>query len=65
MMSDYLKILLISAWSMCLLSCSYIEKYSFYEIFINPEVEQMPKDTSQSAQKPDIESVPEKVIINE
>ena len=65
MMSDYLKILLISAWSMCLLSCSYIEKYSFYEIFINPEVEQMSKDTSQSAQKPDIESVPEKVIIIE
>jgi len=65
MMSDYLKILLILAWSMCLLSCSYIEKYSFYEIFINPEVEQMSKDTSQSAQKPDIESVPEKVIINE
>ena len=65
MMSDYLKILLISAWSMCLLSCSYIEKYSFYEIFINSEVEQMSKDTSQSAQKPDIESVPEKVIINE
>ena len=65
MMSDYLKILLISALSMCLLSCSYIEKYSFYEIFINPEVEQMSKDTSQSAQKPDIESVPEKVIINE
>ena len=65
MMSDYLKILLISAWSMCLLSCSYIEKYSFYEIFINPEVEQMSKDTTQSAQKPDIESVPEKVIINE
>ena len=65
MMSDYLKILLISAWSMCLLSCSYIEKYSFYGIFINPEVEQMSKDTSQSAQKPDIESVPEKVIINE
>ena len=65
MMSDYLKILLISSWSMCLLSCSYIEKYSFYEIFINPEVEQMSKDTLQSAQKPDIESVPEKVIINE
>ena len=65
MMSDRLKILLISVWSMCLLSCSYIEKYSFYEIFINPEVEQMSKDTSQSAQKPDIESVPEKVIINE
>ena len=60
-----LKILLISAWSICLLSCSYIEKYSFYEIFINPEVEQMSKDTSQSVQKPDIESVPEKVIINE
>ena len=56
---------MISVWSMCLLSCSYIEKYSFYEIFINPEVEQMSKDTSQSAQKPDIESVPEKVIINE
>ena len=65
MMLDYLKILLISALSMCLLSCSYIEKYSFYEMFINPEVEQMTKDSSQSAQKPDIESVPEKVIINE
>ena len=65
MMLNYLKILLISALSMCLLSCSYIEKYSFYEIFINPEVEQMTKDSSQSAQKPDIESVPEKVIINE
>ena len=65
MMQNYLKILLISAWSMFLLSCSYVEKYSFYEIFINPEVEQMAKDSSQSAQKPDIESVPEKVIINE
>ena len=65
MMPNYSKILLISAWSMCLLSCSYLEKYSFYEIFINPEVEQMAKDSSKSAQKPDIESVPEKVIINE
>ena len=65
MMLNYLKILLVSAWSICLLSCSYIEKYSFYEIFINPEVEHMSEDTSQSAQKPDIESVPEKVIINE
>ena len=65
MILNYLKILLISAWSMCLLSCSYIEKYSFYEIFINPEVEQMSNDVSQSAQKPDIESVPEKVVINE
>ena len=65
MILNYLKILLISACSICLLSCSYIEKYSFYEMFINPEVEQMSKDTSQSAQKPDIESVPEKVIINE
>ena len=65
MMPNFLKILLISAWSLCLVSCSYIEKYSFYEIFINPEVEQMAKDSSQSEQKPDIESVPEKVIINE
>ena len=65
MIPNYLKILLISAWSMFLLSCSYIEKYSFYEIFINREAEQMVKDSSQSAQKPDIESVPEKVIINE
>ena len=62
MMPNYYK---ISGWSMCLLSCSYLEKYSFYEIFINPEVEQMARDSSQSAQKPDIESVPEKVIINE
>ena len=65
MILNYSKIFLISACSMCLLSCSNIEKYSFYEIFINPEVEQMSKDTSQSAKKPDIESVPEKVIINE
>ena len=65
MILNYLKIFLISAWSICLFSCSYIEKYSFYEIFINPEVEQMSKDTSQSVQKPDIEGVPEKVIINE
>ena len=65
MMPNYFKILLISGWSMCLLSCSYLEKHSFYEIFINPEVEQMVNDSSQSAQKPDIESVPEKVIINE
>ena len=65
MMPNYYKLLLILGWSMCLLSCSYLEKYSFYEIFINPEVEQMAKDSSQSAQKPDIESVPEKVIINE
>ena len=65
MILNYFKILLISIWSICLLSCSYIEKYSFYEIFVNPEVEQLSKDTSQSAHKPDIESVPEKVIINE
>ena len=65
MMTNYLKILMISAWSMSLLSCSYVEKYSLYEIFVNPDVEQMTKDTSQSAQKPDIESVPEKVIISE
>ena len=65
MMTNYLKILMISAWSMSLLSCSYVEKYSLYEIFVNPDVEQMSKDTSQSAQKPDIESVPEKVIISE
>ena len=65
MMQNYYKILLISVWSMCLLSCSNLEKYSFYEIFINPEVEQMAKDSSKSAEKPDIESVPEKVIINE
>ena len=64
-MTNYLKILMISAWSMSLLSCSYVEKYSLYEIFVNPDVEQMTKDTSQSAQKPDIESVPEKVIISE
>ena len=31
MISNYLKILLILVWSICLLSCSYIEKYSFYE----------------------------------
>ena len=65
MISNYLKILLILSCSMCLLNCSYIEKYSFYEIFINPEVEQMAKDSFQSSQKPDIESVPKKVIINE
>ena len=65
MMTNYFKILLISVCSMCLYSCSYIEKYSLYEIFINPEVEQMSKDLSQSTHKPDIESVPEKVIINE
>ena len=65
MISNCLKILLILPCSLYLLSCSYIEKYSFYEIFINPEVEKIAKDSSQSAQKPDIESVPEKVIINE
>ena len=65
MMINYLKILMISAWSMSLLSCSYVEKYSLYEIFVNPNVEHMSKDTSQSAKKPDIESVPEKVIISE
>ena len=64
-MSYYLKILLISLWSMCLLSCSFVEKYSFYEIFLNPEVQEIKKGGSQSTQKPDIESVPEKVIINE
>ena len=64
-MLNCFKIFMISSCSMYLLSCSYVEKYSFYEIFINPEVEQISKDTSQSLQKPDIESVPEKVIINE
>jgi len=64
-MLNFLKILLVSLWSMCLLNCSLVEEYSFYETFINPEVELLAEDTSQSAQKPDIESVPEKVIINE
>jgi len=65
MILNFLKIFLISLWSICLLNCSLVEEYSFYETFINPEVEQLAKDTSQSAQKPDIESVPEKVTINE
>ena len=47
------------------ISCSKIENFSFYEYFINPDISDIDMGNDISSDKPDIESVPEKVVINE
>ena len=47
------------------ISCSKIENFSFYEYFINPDISDIDIGNDISSDKPDIESVPEKVVINE
>ena len=51
--------------SLIFISCSKIEKFSFYEYFINPDISDIDMGNDIISDKPDIESVPEKVIINE
>ena len=45
--------------------CSSVQNFSFYEFFINPNAAELILDDQENAQKPDLESVPEKVEIDE
>ena len=47
------------------ISCSKIENFSFYEYFINSDISDIDMGNDITSDKPDIESVPEKVVINE
>ena len=51
--------------SFLFISCSKIENFSFYEYFINPALSDIDMGNDIIGDKPDIESVPEKVVINE
>ena len=46
-------------------ACSLEKNFSFYEFFINPNAAELILDDQENAQKPDLESVPEKVEIDE
>ena len=46
-------------------ACSSAKNFSFYEFFINPNASELILDEQTSAEKPDLESVPEKVEIDE
>ena len=46
-------------------ACSPAKNFSFYESFINPNAAELILDDQENAQKPDLESVPEKVEIDE
>ena len=46
-------------------ACSAAKNFSFYEFFINPNAAELILDDQENAQKPDLESVPEKVEIDE
>ena len=46
-------------------ACSSAKNFSFYEFFINPNASELILDDTENAQKPDLESVPEKVEIDE
>ena len=46
-------------------ACSSAKYFSFYEFFINPNAAELILDDQENAQKPDLESVPEKVEIDE
>ena len=46
-------------------ACSSATNFSFYEFFINPNAAELILDDQENAQKPDLESVPEKVEIDE
>ena len=61
--NNLLFIFLVS--SFLFISCSKIENFSFYEYFINPDISDIDMGNDISSDKPDIESVPEKVLINE
>ena len=48
-------------------NCSFIESnnYSFYETFINPDVSDLNEEFDNESEKPDLDSVPESMDINE
>ena len=48
-------------------NCSFIENnnYSFYETFINPDVSDLSEEFENKSEKPDLDSVPESVNIDE
>ena len=46
-------------------ACSSAKNFSFYVFFINPNAAELILDDQENAQKPDLESVPEKVEIDE
>ena len=46
-------------------ACSSAKNFSFYEFFINPNAAELILDDQEDVQKPDLESVPEKVEIDE
>ena len=39
--------------------------YSFYETFINPEVSELNEEFDNESEKPDLDSVPESVDLDE
>ena len=47
--------------------CGFMNKnnYSFYETFINPDVNDLSEEFDNESAKPDLDSVPESVGINE
>ena len=47
--------------------CSLINEnnYSFYETFINPEVSELNEEFDNESEKPDLDSVPESVDLDE
>ena len=58
-------LVIFSVSSFLFISCSKIENFSFYEYFINPDISDIDTDNDIISDKPDIESVPEKVLIDE
>ena len=46
-------------------ACSSIQSFSFYEFFVNPNASELIIDYEENAERPDLESVPEKVEISE
>ena len=46
-------------------ACSSAKNFSFYEFFVNSDAEELILDNETNALKPDLESVPEKVEIDE
>ena len=54
----FLFLFTFNAWSSA-------KNFSFYEFFINPNAAELILDDQENAQKPDLESVPEKVEIDE
>lgn len=65
MKSKFFNIFFVFLITLTLYSCSSLKSFSFYNFFINPDVSELILDEELTAIKPDIESVPEKLEINE